>query len=229
MKLKKKIKSILKKSGLFKSKAKTQYIESSSNYWDQRYLKNKDSGAGSYGRLADFKAEVLNEFVEANAIQSVIELGSGDGNQLKLANYKSYIGFDVSEEAIRMCKEMFQDDPTKQFFLMDDPDQLDATADLSLSLDVIYHLIEDDVFEGYMNRLFDSSNKFVIIYSSNHEGYLARHVRSREFTTWVDNQVSGQWQLKEMIKNRYPFDKTDPDNTSISDFYIYEKINSNQD
>lgn len=41
------------------------------------------------------------------------------------------------------------------------------TADLTLSLDVIYHLIEDNVFFTYMDRLFDSSTKFVIIYSLN--------------------------------------------------------------
>lgn len=40
-------------------------------------------------------------------------------------------------------------------------------ADLSLSLDVIYHLVEDEVFETYINTLFKSARRYVIIYSSN--------------------------------------------------------------
>ena len=40
-------------------------------------------------------------------------------------------------------------------------------ADLSLSLDVIYHLVEDDVFEYYMRTLFEASNGYVIIYASD--------------------------------------------------------------
>ena len=35
-----------------------------SNYWDQRYKKGGNSGAGSYGRLAEFKAEIINKFIK---------------------------------------------------------------------------------------------------------------------------------------------------------------------
>ena len=51
----------------------------SGNYWDKRYQKGRDSGEGSYGELALFKAKVLNEFVREKEIRSVIEFGSGDG------------------------------------------------------------------------------------------------------------------------------------------------------
>src|SRR5437899_4317923 len=58
-----------------------------------------NSGLGSYDKLAEFKAEVLNGFVKENTIKSVIEYGCGDGNQLKFAEYPSYLGFDVSVKA----------------------------------------------------------------------------------------------------------------------------------
>ncbi|MBT8288947.1 MAG: class I SAM-dependent methyltransferase [Bacteroidia bacterium] len=225
MKLIKKIKTLLRKTGLFGKSAKAEYIQSSQDYWERRYIKNKNSGAGSYGRLADFKAELINDFVATHNIYKVIELGCGDGNQLQLAEYPQYIGFDVSKKAIDLCWEMFADDDTKQFFLMDEDARLNEKADLSISLDVIYHLIEDEVFENYMNRLFNCSNRYVIIYSSNYDGFLAKHVMSRKFTDWITEHVSQEWHLKSLVKNRFPFDKSDPDNTSISDFYIYEKIN----
>lgn len=62
-------------------------FRTSGDYWEQRYRQAGNSGAGSYGRLAEFKAEVLNEFVARHSIGSVVEFGSGDGNQLTLAKY----------------------------------------------------------------------------------------------------------------------------------------------
>ncbi len=37
--------------------------------------RGKNSGAGSYNELAEFKANVLNDFVRENDIQTVIEYG----------------------------------------------------------------------------------------------------------------------------------------------------------
>lgn len=42
-------------------------------------------------------------------------------------------------------------------------------GDLALSLDVIYHLIEDEIFEKYMKDVFRASTKYVIIYSTDFE------------------------------------------------------------
>src|SRR5690349_10767553 len=60
---------------------------STSNYWESRYARGGNSGPGSYGRLAAWKAEFLNDFVRDNEVKSVVELGCGDGNQLRLMRY----------------------------------------------------------------------------------------------------------------------------------------------
>lgn len=198
-------------------------FEGSRQYWEERYKANRNSGSGSYGRLSEFKAEVLNSFVAANQIQTVIEYGCGDGNQLLLAKYPKYIGIDVSKKAISICKKIFKKDKTKSFYLYESSKAKVATADLSLSLDVIYHLVEDEVFEDYMKRLFKASTKFVIIYSSNFDEHSADHVRSRKFTNWIDNNVSQYWLQKDYIKNIYPYNEEDHKNTSMADFYIYQK------
>ncbi|MFV5703590.1 glycosyltransferase [Flavobacterium sp. XS2P12] len=197
----------------------------SNNYWEARYKENRNSGSGSYGRLADFKAEILNDFVIKNGIQSVIEYGCGDGNQLGLANYPNYIGLDVSETAILLCQKIFSGDNTKEFFLIDEFKNENIKAELALSLDVIFHLIEDKVFENYMNDLFNHAIKYVIIYASNYNDHFAPHVKCRKFTDWIDKNVSENWKLKEVINNKFPFEKTKPDTTSMSDFYIFEKKN----
>src|SRR5512139_2970605 len=79
----------------------------SKDYWEERYRAGGNSGGGSYGRLAQFKADVLNGFVERHGVESVLELGCGDGHQLELARYPKYIGLDVSVTAIRQCAARF--------------------------------------------------------------------------------------------------------------------------
>ncbi len=193
----------------------------SSSYWEDRYKYGANSGAGSYGRLAVFKAEVLNDFVKQNQIKSVLELGSGDGNQLKLAEYPSYVGVDVSKTVIEECKKIFANDNSKKFLCVDEYNG--ERAELTLSLDVVYHLVEDEVFNDYMSKLFDSAEKYVVVYASDKEDDSpAEHVRHRKFSDWVAKNRSNFKQIS-YIPNKYPFDKADCKNTSFSDFYIYQK------
>lgn len=202
-------------------------FKNSRDYWENRYLRKSNSGSGSYGRLAVYKAKILNNFVYEKSIKSVTEFGCGDGNQLKLANYPNYTGYDISKKAISICQNMFVNDKTKQFKYYDSKtfsiDEID-TAELVLSLDVIYHLIEDDVFEDHMSALFMTSNKYVIIYSSNYNDHFVSHVKCREFTKWINENVISEWEEIEIINNEYPFSPKDPNNTSMSDFYIFKKI-----
>lgn len=193
----------------------------SQHYWEERYKAGGYSGAGSVGRLAQFKASVLNTFVSEHHIQRVIEFGCGDGVQLSLAKYPTYVGVDVSPTAISNCKERFKSDKTKSFHLLTDlPKQRDF--DLALSLDVIYHLIEDDIFSRYLDMLFSASCRHVIIYSSNLNAVRAAHVRDRRFTAWVETQKTG-WKLVRHIPNQYPWDPAAPHETSSSEFYIYRR------
>jgi SAM-dependent methyltransferase len=188
-------------------------------YWIQRYDSGGNSGAGSYQKLAKFKAEIINNFVKCNNITTVIEYGSGDGNQLKFAQYPSYIGFDVSPRAIALCQDIFQNDKTKNFRLMNE--YKGETAQLTLSLEVIFHLTEDDVYYSYMEMLFHSSERFVIIYSSDNKVEQEYHVRHRCFTKWVETNAP-QWKLICHIPNKYPF-KVGRKEGSFSEFYIYKK------
>lgn len=209
----------------FRRKTDNQKQFSSATYWEDRYQSGRNSGPGSYGRLAKFKAEVLNDFVRKNNIESVIEWGCGDGNQLKLGEYPKYLGLDVSKNSIKKCIDTFQRDPTKSFLHYSDDTLNDPAgfirADLALSLDVIFHLVEDEVFESYMFRLFGSARKYVVIYSSNQaDKNTAEHVTHRKFTDWTNKHARG-WKKVKTIPNKYPYSIDDPENTSFSDFYIY--------
>lgn len=194
----------------------------SAAYWERRYAEGGNSGAGSYNELAQFKAEILNDFVARYGVKSVIEYGCGDGNQLRLATYPRYLGFDVSQEAVRMCRQAFAGDDSKDFKPL--TEFANETAELVLSLDVIYHLVEDDVFEDYMRRLFASSTRFVAIYSSNMNEDppgTAPHVRHRRFSHWIEANLRG-WNLVGHVPNRYPI-RARARAESFADFYFYAK------
>jgi trans-aconitate methyltransferase len=195
---------------------------SSHGYWNWRYESGGTSGAGSYGRLSTFKADVLNELVDELRVADLIEFGCGDGNQLTLARYPRYHGYDVSDTAIALCRSRFAEDPTKRFSAV--ADYAGETADMALSLDVIFHLVEDRTFADYMHRLFDSARRFVVIYSSDtdaQEPGEAKHVRHRKFSDWVAANEPG-WSLLRKIPIRYPYLRGDG-NTSFSDFFVYGK------
>ena len=203
--------------------ARFRRFEGSAKYWDDRYARGGSSGDGSAGKFAAFKAEVINGFVERHGVQTVIEFGSGDGGQLALGRYPHYLGFDVSVEAVNRCRARFAGDDSKTFLAV--AEYAGHSADLALSLDVIYHLVEDAVFEDYMTRLFDASQKWVIVYASNHDDTdraEPAHVRHRQFTGWVQANRPG-WVLRKTIPNRYPF-TGDFRLGSFSDFFIFERL-----
>ncbi len=194
----------------------------SERYWEERYAGGGHSGPGSTQHLAAFKAEILNTFVRAHQIKTVIEYGCGDGQQLELAEYPYYIGFDVSPTAIAVCKEKFKGDKTREFKSMSEYNG--ERAELTLSLDVIYHLVEDEVYHRYMERLFSTSDGYVIIYSGDTDENVAdqpRHIRHRTFSQGVEKN-DADWELLEHIPKKYPYDYKTGEG-SFADFYIYKK------
>jgi predicted house-cleaning noncanonical NTP pyrophosphatase (MazG superfamily) len=231
---KEQLESNIKNSPCTSGNSKNTDIEkyqSSKNYWNGRYLNKGNSGAGSYGQLAEFKAREINKFISDKNITGLIDFGCGDGNQISMINVKRYTGLDVAEAAIDICKKKFTTDNSKEFSsieeFLDDPKK----EQLTISLDVIFHLTEEDIFSEYMSMLFNSSEKYCIIYASNEENLetKAPHVKGRNFTKWIDEHKP-EWYLKSIIFNEHPYKKIKKNSeSSFSDFYIYEKMEANTD
>jgi hypothetical protein len=191
----------------------------SQSYWEDRYAGGGTSGLGSYATQAEYKADFLNRFVRENAIGTIIEFGCGDGNQLTLAEYPLYLGLDVARSAVRRCIELFGDDSTKSFMSFDARSFADAArflhADLTLSLDVVFHLVEDEAFEAYMQALFNAADRFVVIYSRDSEAPdRGRHVRWRKFTPWIERNIAG-WELSRQ--------ESAPD-PEYQDFHVFTRV-----
>jgi SAM-dependent methyltransferase len=195
---------------------------SSTSYWIDRYRRGETSGSGSAGRLARYKAAVINAFVRDNGIDRVFELGCGDGQQAGLYDFPDFTGVDVSPDVVAACSERFASRPGFRFLTLDRLDEVEP-APLALSLDVIFHLTEDDVFQRYMLQLFAYATRYVIVYSSNVDlAWQHRHVRHRRFSEFV-RQTMPEWHLVAQLPNPYPWDERNQNETSFADFFIYRR------
>ncbi|MDR3155324.1 MAG: FkbM family methyltransferase [Deltaproteobacteria bacterium] len=199
-------------------------------YWNERYRAKRGAGTGSYGPLAEYKAEVVNSFARDHGAESAVDLGCGDGFQSSLFRFRKYAGLDLSEEAIRLCNSAFQDDTSKTFGLYSPGGTAVPGAEIALSLDSIFCMPEDDLFERHMRDLFGAAERFAVVYSTNVDAEAgtgpAAHTRSRRFTGWVTANLPG-WKLAGFLPNRFPA-RPDQDNgmRSSCDFYFYSKNGS---
>ena len=178
----------------------------SKEYWENRYKSGDDSGIGSKGLLAYYKSSVINDFVEKNNVQTACELGCGDW-LFSLFKIPEFTGYDVSEFVIERNKNRYKHKFTTQL--------TDLTSyDLTISMDVILHLMEEEVYQQYMKNLFRLSNKYVIIYSPDKDQIFSGiHNKFRKFSP----DVPKDFELIQFIDNPYKGEYTQ------ADFYIYRK------
>ncbi|GMI06423.1 hypothetical protein TrVE_jg8386 [Triparma verrucosa] len=225
-------------------------IPSSSSHWENNYFHNGTSGEGSIGIEALWKASILDEWTSKMGVKSCTELGSGDGVTLSLTkNHKHYKGYDVSRTTALNLKDKFKGDDTKEFTwydgsrLMNEVELRKGRSHMALSMEVIFHLVEDEVYITYLKNLFNLAVEYVVIMSSNCEedirlkgvlesafeggggGVRVRngmcfdpsgHVRHRAFLGEVLELFGGEWTLIDFKPQKYP-------DICFSDFYFFRK------
>ena len=188
-------------------------------YWEDRYKTGGNSGLGSYGKLAAFKAQFINTFIREHQVKRLLDFGCGDGNQAGFIEVENYLGFDVSPSALRRCRDRFKDDPRRRFLLYDSAsfraEAASFQADLAISMDVIFHLVEEEIFVRYMDELFRGATGHVIIYSTNFDrSYPAPHQVDRQFTTYLEKRMPA-WELIQTQVNPYKGKEVQ------ADFFVY--------
>jgi len=192
-------------------------------FWEKHYQKGGESGRSSTLHFGEFKIEIINNFIKQYNIESLIDYGCGDGVLISHFNVKKYVGLDISDFIVNQCKEMFKYDNSKQFYTYKD-DYNNIKYNLSLSLDVICHLKEDNIYKQYLDDLFNSSSKYIIIYSSNHNDLIPANKTNssssfhRNFTKDIE-EFYPNCKLIKTIPQKYPSNKV----LTKFDYYIYEK------
>lgn len=107
-------------------------------FWNIRYKRFPDlgSGVGSRGDYLTIKRSLIANSIYDPETKSVIDLGCGDLEVLRVFNFKEYLGIDVSENAIKIAR-------TKRpgwDFACGDVRSMDLKqADVVICLDVLIH------------------------------------------------------------------------------------------
>lgn len=173
------------------------------------------------GDLLSWKASVVNSIIKENRVNSGLELGSGDGKFASLLSLKKYVGYDISDSAVTLANEKF-DNPN--FRTSTKPPFFWRKFDITMSIDVIYHIVENRDFNKHMAKLFSAANTLVVIYSypKKPSEKMSEHIKFNDFTSWAERQAPG-WELVGQIPNKFPFDENYPNSTSKSEFFVYKR------
>ncbi|MDR1312435.1 MAG: FkbM family methyltransferase [Deltaproteobacteria bacterium] len=195
------------------------------DFWNERYTQGIGAGSGSYGALADYKAEIVNAFARDHGVESAVDLGCGDGYQAGLLKFYRYTGLDISEAGARKCMDAFLDNTSARIEIYNPDGPPVPAAEIALSMDVAYCIAEDDLFDRHMEGLFGAAERFVLVYSTNTDSGngVSPNFRNRRFTDWVAAKRPG-WTLAGFLPNRYPLwpGAKQPDRSPCS-FYFFSR------
>ncbi|MDK8192832.1 class I SAM-dependent methyltransferase [Paenibacillus sp. UMB7766-LJ446] len=188
-------------------------------YWEQTYSSGETSGRGSYGVLAEFKAEVVNGLIQREGISSVIEFGCGDGNQLQYMNYEMYLGVDVAGSSVRLCASKFASDTSKSFMLYTPGLWINRgflQADLTVCLDVLYHITDETDFRNTLYDILHASSELVVLYTRLKENGNpgVSTIQDRNIFDYLFDYP--EFKVQEIIPQRYP-------DQSSADFVILRR------
>ncbi len=195
----------------------------SDRFWEKRYALGGNSGPGSYGRVAAWKARVVDEFL-AEVKPSVIEdWGCGDGHQaslLSLPENATYLGLDVSMTTLDRLGRAHYGDPTRRFqHIRSFWHRPREPADVALSLEVLFHLVDEADWARYLDELFGESSTatWVVVLSNDADhGGVGEHVAVRPFVDYVNERYGERYEFDRRIQS---FDSR----WCFSDFWIWRR------
>lgn len=184
-------------------------------YWERRYRDGRTSGAGSEGAEGAYKAAYVSNFLADHGVVTVVDWGCGDGQVLartKFPKGTQYTGVDVSQTIVDRMRVQF---PQHRFIGPNDAHAWEDAYRLALSMDVLFHLPDDADYYGYLDHLFNSAVRHVVIYSTDQaDGRTARHVFRRKFTVDIAERYL-DWELKSAEP---------PLSEGLASFFVYGKV-----
>lgn len=188
---------------LFRSKI-TKNFTDSAKYWEERYYYGGNSGKGSYFQQAAEKANYLNSKIKKYNIDTIVDIGCGDGNNLKLFKTRNYYGFDVSKTIIDSNKKLYRHDQNKKFILIDNyfnktlleiRNKEDTKKLICVSFDVIGHLVEDTVYQAHLENFSLLNPDYLIISQLDADieyDLSVPHIKQRNYSS---DLINNGWKL----------------------------------
>lgn len=131
------------------------------DYWENRYMEGGNSGEGSRGIHKDWKWAVLNNTIPN--INNIIDVGCGDLAFMEGWMVPNYIGIDISETIIQKNREQY---PNKQFIISSADIHIHGIkSDVVFCHDVLFHIIDENVYVNILKNLTKYSDNYISIYT----------------------------------------------------------------
>lgn len=137
-------------------------------FWSMRYELFPDLGSGvaSRGEILSFKQHLLLCSLEGFMDKQIIDIGCGDLELAKVFAFKTYTGYDLSTEALKIAKKQRPEWNFIQGSITDHPiDQ----ADVVICLDVLIHQKTREEYLKLIKALVDSTRQRLIV--SGYDSY----------------------------------------------------------
>jgi hypothetical protein len=156
----------------------------------------------------DFKITIINKFIKANEIISVVDHGCEDMMLLDHLIIPRYLGLHQSQTAITNYIKNYANDPSKSFVCTHPLSNRDNAhflkAELALCLNDSHNLASAETGKTLVSKLFNSAQKFVLIYNDmpDRETFCPAG-ESAENWTFVNHisEAFSEWRLIGRVKN----------------------------
>lgn len=130
-------------------------------YWDQRYINDGTSGAGSIGDYRDFKWSIIDKHVPF--LQSVVDVGCGDISFWERRECKNYTGIDISRAIIERNRILR---PDWEFIWSNAETRIEELSkDTVFCFDVLFHIMNDKTYLKILENLTYYSRNHIFIYT----------------------------------------------------------------
>lgn len=138
------------------------------NYWNKRYSSGRTSGGGSEGQEGLWKVEKVIKTARKYKAHSILDFGCGDGQiayqLLSKLTRVEYLGLDISQYIIEKNLERAKGLKKVNFLHQDLSSSFEVEKhDMSICLDVLFHLSSQNKHNKVIANFFDSFKKVGIL------------------------------------------------------------------
>ena len=145
--------------------------------WDQRYIDNGTSGAGSIGDYRDFKWSIIYKHVPF--LRSVVDVGCGDISFWEGKDCENYTGIDISKTIIERNRILRLD---WEFIWSNAETRIEGLSkDTVFCFDMLFHIMNKETYIKILENLIYYSRNYIFIY------------------TWINNPLRKTRRMKRLF------------------------------
>ncbi len=130
-------------------------------YWDLRYRLGGTSGKGSIGATRQWKWAQIDGCVDV-LNRSVLDIGCGDLSFWRGRACEDYTGLDFSDTVVKRNRRARR---SWTFIQGDASQSQDLSGEIVLCLDMLFHVMSDDVYEAILRNLARWTQDWLFIYT----------------------------------------------------------------